>query len=549
MKDDPKILLQKLIEQEVFVVSDKETILTSVGTESGWLFDFRRILLRADVLDGIGDIFLTYFKNKLPLQVGCLEVAGIPLATGITFSLYKRGENINSFFIRKSRKKQGLLKMVEGSVGEEKIVLVDDIINSGNSFMRQIEVLESMGKKVDTVFVILRFRDESYYEHLHSKGIKIVSVFCLDDFSESLKVKNLLPKEHKQTPMPYEIDWYFKSENPNFFYVVPKSAPAIDDKRLYFGSDSGNFWALNKNDGSVVWKYKVGFHALGKYIFSSPLVFKDKVYFGAYDGNFYALNSETGKKEWVFMEADWIGSSPCVSKKHNHIYIGLEFGLFNKQGGVAALDLDTGKKIWDITTEKHIHASPGYSDKYDIVVCGSNNNSVYGLGAKKGDVIWEFKTEGEVKESVVFSDKEGLVLFGSHDSYLYALDITTGKLRYRFKTGEAIYSTPLVYDGKVYVASLDKKVYCINLKSGLLEWEFATSARIFASPEVVEGKIIIGSNDARMYELDPLTGENTAVFQAVERITNKVVYDDKSKRLFLPTFANEIFCLKKNEDV
>ena len=36
------------------------------------------------------------------------------------------------------------MKMVEGKLSEDKIILVDDLINSGKTFIRQIEVLEKL---------------------------------------------------------------------------------------------------------------------------------------------------------------------------------------------------------------------------------------------------------------------------------------------------------------------------------------------------------------------------------------------------------------------
>jgi hypothetical protein len=50
-----------------------------------------------------------------------------------------------------------------------------------------------------------------------------------------------------------------------------------------------------------------------------------------------------------------------------------------------------------------------------------------------------------------------------------------------------------------------------------------------------------------LYELDPETGENTAFFQATERITNAVARNPKTKKLSLPTFANEAYSLVRKD--
>lgn len=537
--------LKELIAREVFITKDRERIANPDGTESAWLFDFRRVLLQGDTLDLVGELFWEKCGKSYPFQIGGMEVAGIPLITGFALKLRGKGKPANAFFIRKSRKKTGLLRMIEGVVTEEKIVLVDDLLNSGKSFIRQVEVLESLGKKVDTVFAVLRFRDLPYYAYFHERGIKVVSLFELNDFKDSLELKNQVDKEKTPVPMPFHPEWYAKSEKPNYFYVVPKSAPALDEARVYFGSDSGDFWALSQMDGAVAWKYKVGFGAGGKYILSSPLVYEDSVYFGAYDGNFYCLDRKTGKKRWIFMEADWVGSSPCVASDLGLIFIGLEFGLWKKRGGIAAIEAETGKKKWEYAMPGLTHSSPAYSREHGIVVCGCNDFSVYALDAKSGKLLWSFETGGEIKESFAFDEKRGFVCFGSFDSHLYILKTRTGELVHKIKTNEAIYSTPLVHGDFAYVASLDKNMYCINVDTGAIVWTFATKGRIFASPEIIDDKLYIGSNDGRLYELDVATGKNTAFFQATERIVNKIAYNKETKRIFLPTFANEIYCLSK----
>ncbi|MEK7560756.1 MAG: PQQ-binding-like beta-propeller repeat protein [Patescibacteria group bacterium] len=541
--------LKDVIAREVFVTSATERIVEPAGEESAWIFDFRRVLLKSDILDTIAELFWENSKEKTPFQVGGVEVAAVPLIAALSLKAKEKGMAINGFFIRKSRKKSGLLRMIEGTLTDENVILVDDLMNSGNSLMRQVEILEKLNKKVAAIFVILRFRDLKYYTYFRDKGIEIYSLFSLDDFADSLHVKNLIPQQKKPVPMPFKAEWQFISERPNYFYVIPKSAPAVDNKKLYFGADNGNFWAINQKDGTVAWNSVIRSHSKGKYVFSSPAIHHDMVYFGAYDGNFYALNKETGKKEWVFREADWIGSSPCVAPSLNLIFVGLEFGLWKKRGGLVALDSENGQKKWEYAMPGLTPASPAYAQKEGMVICGCNDFSVYALDARKGHLLWQFRTGGEVKASCAIDEKRRLAAFGSFDAHVYVLNVTTGKLVWNIETREAIDSTPLIKGDYLYVASLDKKLYCIDLDTGAIVWRFAANGRIFASPVTIGDKIYIGANDGRLYELEAGTGKNTALFQATERITNKIAYNKQTGKIFLPTFANEIYCLSDTREI
>src|SRR3989344_1859099 len=543
MKDER--YLKEVITKEVFIPKGKERFVSPRGVESNWLFDFRRVLMKPRVLHAVAQLFLKQFKKVMPFQIGGIEVAAIPLVTGLAMALSEEGYDINAFFIRKSRKKDGLLKMVEGAVNAEKIILVDDIINTGKSFIRQVEVIESLGKKVGTVFAILRFRDLDYYKYFHERGIKVVSLFTLDDFSDILQVNNLVSKEEKPVPTPFKAEWYFKSEGADFFHVIPKSRPALDEKCLYFGSDSGILWALNQKDGSVAWKRQIGFAPKAKHIFSSPALHEGVLYIGAHDGNFYAFNADDGNKRWMFAEADWIHSSPCVAPDLGLVIVGLEYGWWQKKGAVVALDLSTGEKQWDYQIESHAYPSPVYCKERRMVLWGPNNGIMNALDARKGAYVWSFQTGGDIRGRTVIDYAKDRAVFGSFDSHIYIVRLSDGKLVHKIAVEGGIWSDPLIRGTRAYVTSLDKNLYCIDIDSGTIVWKFYARARIFSSPIFVNGKIYFGSNDARFYELDAATGKETAFFQATERITNAVAYNPKTKRIFLPTFANEIYCLKR----
>ena len=125
------------------------------------------------------------------------------------------------------------------------------------------------------------------------------------------------------------------------------------------------------------------------------------------------------------------------------------------------------------------------------------------------------------------------------------MDIDSGEIKWKYKTEDIIYSTPLIYKNNVYFGSLDKNLYSVNLETGKLNWRFTARGRFFADPVIIDEKIYIGSTDGRLYEIDIKTGRLIDFFETTERITNKIAYNQKTKRFFVPTYANEIYCLKK----
>lgn len=241
----------------------------------------------------------------------------------------------------------------------------------------------------------------------------------------------------------------------------------------------------------------------------------------------------------------------------------MEFGLIFKRGGIAAINIESGQVVWrDYTHPALTHCSPYYIDSHEQVVIGSNDGVVRLYEAQTGKLLWKFTTfggadykkerdggfgSGDVKASFAYSKKFDYLIFGSIDSFLYVLERSTGHLVFSYKCAFGIWSTPLVFQDRVYFTSLDKHVRCLDLNNFELLFEKnLDSTRIFSSPTIINDKLYVGTNAARLHEIDPKTGEQMGYFQATERITNSLVYNKITDTYFLPTYANQIICLKRN---
>lgn len=535
---------KKAIRERVFVKNTHGTPIASRGTaeESQWLFDFRAVLLQSQWLDFLAETFWARYEHQYPFQVAGLETAGIPLVAAIVMKGAQRGKAVNGLFVRKSRKRDGLMKAIEGTLTADPVILVDDLMNTGGTVNQQIAVLRDAGSSVTDVFVLLTYRDLGAYHHLAEQGVRINFLFTLADFDLPL----LETRSPEIPTAAFDLVWRFRAGTPSFNWVVQKSSPILDREALYVGSDRGVFFCLNQADGKVRWQYTAGFHPKGKGIFSTPALHGNAVYFGAYDGNVYALDTQTGKKLWAFMEADWVGSSPALAPDLGLLFIGLEFGLFRKKGGIAALSLASGALAWSHQMPEHTHSSPLYIREEQAVIIGGNEKKVYCFDAKTGALRWEKEIKGDVKTSFAYDAKRRIVLFGDLAGHFLAVAVRSGKEIFSLHMTAGFYSTPLVSGDVVFASSLDKHVYAINLDDGNIRWQYATGGRIFSSPALAEGSLWVGSNDGRLRELDPSTGKLRSFFQASERVTGVTAYNTATKSFFVPTVGNEIYCLTRH---
>jgi outer membrane protein assembly factor BamB len=540
--------LRNEIATHAFITKNEQELFDPAGKQFKWFFDIKGIMLKPGNLDLISQLFWDHLKQQGRFQLGGLETVAIALSSGVVMKAQQDGINLNSFYVRKSRKRDGMQRDIEGNLTNEPVILLDDALNSGKSIVRQVEVLKAAGKKVTEVCVIVGFRDPSYYEYFEKNNIRIWSIYTLKDFPES---SGLLKEELSLTPpplIPFDVKWHFQSKDPRYELILPKSAPICDDERVYFGADNGVMWALNQIDGSVAWSYATLFGTGKKRIFSSPALYDGTLFFGAYDGNFYALDAKTGAKRWINFDADWIGSSPCVAPDLGLVFVGLEFGLWGKKGGIAAFDAKTGEKKWWYQVETYIHSSPAYSKKLNVVVVGSQSGEICAFNAKTGALLWRFADSKDVKGGIAIDEQRGLVIFGSWDDRIFMLEAKTGTCVRTLKTYKPVYSTPVTCDGRLYMGLLDKRIICVDTDTAQIAWQFQTQSRVFATPVIIDGSLYCGSNDGRLYEIDPLTGKELSFFQVTERIVNKVAYSERTKMFFLPTYANELYCLKKKSE-
>jgi outer membrane protein assembly factor BamB/orotate phosphoribosyltransferase len=507
--------------------------------------DFRAILTDGLVLDAVAELFWKHCQQYLPFQIGGIEVAAIPLISAILMKSVSRGAPITGFIIRKERKLYGLGNLIEGPVTDLPIVIVDDLMNSGQSFEKVKAVLQSVDRVMARGFVILDFEAPAGKQWRADNALPIDSLFKLTEFGLSKTPAN----SARAPPKPiFQEAWNFISPDPNFYNRVPKSFPATDDERVYFGSDCGTFWALNAADGAVDWTFQV--HTRHhKNIWSAPALHGGKVYFGGYDGNVYCLDCATGKEIWRFTGADWVGSSPALAPDLGLLFIGLEFALDGQRGAIAALDLQTGELVWKHMTRRYTHASPAYWAEKGLVACGSNDDELFLLEAKTGRVLWRFQTRGDgrkgsIRHAPAFDKTRGRIVTGCADGYIYVIDLETGEEVWSHKTGDEIYTVPLVEGDMAYLGSTDKHFYVIDLEKLEVHTRMHTATKIYGPPRLIEGFVYFGACDGAIHKIDPRSISIAGRYQLADGITNAIAYSAKHKLYYVLTYTNRLYALR-----
>lgn len=342
-------------------------------------------------------------------------------------------------------------------------------INSGKNGKKIWEFETKIGEFGNAIYSSCEFLDERIYITSWSGDIYIIDV----NSGELLKDKNL--------------GW------------CSESTPLVVVDKVFVGSSNG-LYALDKEINETLWKKEIGT------VSTKPAFLDDVVYCSSHDGNIYAFDSKSGNLEWYLETDGEIHSSPTI---YNDV---LFVGSNDKY--LYAIDVDNGELKWKHKTEGAICSTPTILN--DIVYFGSWDNNLYALNSETGELEWKFTTGWGIDSSPEV--KDDFVYVGCEDNNFYAIDAEGGKLKWIFNANAGIKSSPTAYGGYVFFGSDDGYIYAINSSNGKLVWKEAPdyfiegidnfkTRPIVSSPIAYDGKIFVGSTNGKIYCFDAQTYE------------------------------------------
>lgn len=138
-----------------------------------------------------------------------------------------------------------------------------------------------------------------------------------------------------------------------------------------------------------------------------------------------------------------------------------------------------------------------------------------GETARTSKLRWQFH-DALILERRPFASSPAVagsrVLVASDNYKLYCVDLETGQLQWSFEARWPIFSSPAIWNGRVYIGeglhyNTDCKFYCLDLATGDVLWSIQTGSHTESSPTVADGRVYFGAGDDGVYCADALTGE------------------------------------------
>ena len=166
--DDYKLIREMCLKEGDFTLSH--------GGKSKYYFDSKQLTLNPYWMDQIKEKFL-YDHTALAFQshpqyIGGPATSAVPIISSLISSAYW----FFGFYVDKN----GNIEGYAPSKGN-RVVLVEDVITTGDSTRKTIKVVEDLGASVKDILCILDRQEYDAVERLTEDGYKVMSIFTLEE--------------------------------------------------------------------------------------------------------------------------------------------------------------------------------------------------------------------------------------------------------------------------------------------------------------------------------------------------------------------------------
>jgi len=172
--------LLKLLKNKAFL---KKRIKLSSGKISNFYIDVRKVSLSPKGVYLISKLIFDLVKKENITAIGGPTLGADPIVSGVCLLAHRSRRKLKGFLIRKTPKKHGRQKMIEGQApaASDRVIIVDDVATSGGSLIKAIEALRKEKVKIAAAAVVVD-RQEGARENLSKYNFPLFSVFTKKDF-------------------------------------------------------------------------------------------------------------------------------------------------------------------------------------------------------------------------------------------------------------------------------------------------------------------------------------------------------------------------------
>ena len=270
---------------------------------------------------------------------------------------------------------------------------------------------------------------------------------------------------------------------------------AADGGRIYAASGFGAVIALDPSTGKRIWE-----KAIGVPIRAAPTTLMDRVYVLTVEGKLYCLSTADGTELWVVrglpqQASLGLNASPAVD--------GETVVVPYASGDLVALRTADGSGLWSESLSRNRTTSQ-LASMSDAARPAIDNGTVFAVGhggrmvatvAKTGERLWSLSVPGTqppyvAGDSVFVVDTTG---------QLMAIHRRDGKVQWSTKLpGSNAWSGPVLANGILWLASKEGQLAGVEAATGRVTGQMSVGGAVYISPVVAEGKMYVLTDDAKL---------------------------------------------------
>ena len=170
-----RLLLERSVQRGDFTLAS--------GRKSSYYIDCRPTTMSAEGLVLIGRMgwAAVLAAGWRPAGVGGLTMGADPVAYAIAAASLASGTPVDAFSVRKHTKDHGTGRLIEGNFQSgDAVVVVEDVITSGESARKAIAAVEQSGGQVLGILAVVD-RQEGGKRSLETQGHTVVALISVSD--------------------------------------------------------------------------------------------------------------------------------------------------------------------------------------------------------------------------------------------------------------------------------------------------------------------------------------------------------------------------------
>jgi polyvinyl alcohol dehydrogenase (cytochrome) len=345
--------------------------------------------------------------------------------------------------------------------------------------------------------------------------------------------------------------------------VGPVSGQGDARYAVFYGDGHANIFAVNAQDGRLLWKTKVDTHVVARITAGAryydgklfvPVSSSEEFSSGTPDypcctsrGSIVALNANTGRIVWktfvvpgdlkayriqsngvvLYTPAGGgVWASPTIDPVRQAVYIStgdaVTFPAPDTTDGVLAVDINTGKRLWAYQADSKDVFMGGCNGPVRSEACPNPMGPDLDIG--NSPIL---KTLPNGRRALLVGTKQGHVIAIDPDNngaLLYRVLATTGQpvVEGGGRGGNIVWGGAADNEKVYYGAGGQAGLVAFNLADGQKAWSFTApqgGGGLGAAPTVIPGVVFQGSSNGRLYAVSSADGKQIWEFNTAQEFS------------------------------